>query len=206
MKLGFGQIEAALRERHSVHDDWHSAFRARLRYLQRADYGIPRAGVGRKANFGVGHALLLDLGLELENFGLEPTDVADLINDDRKELADAVWSVCAEPRTRKGRDEDRLLFIYPSALTFLMLPKGDKPEARRAYPILKHGLVSELTALFLADPHNALIRAAFLNLSFIVSELIEALAGEGADPEPFYSDLADWAVSEGAQQAYYGNR
>lgn len=190
LKLGFGQIERALWRLHNVLPERVSAFRARLRYLQRADYGIPRSGGGRKANFTIGHAVLFELGIELQQFGLTPTHVAELINTYRDELMAGLQLVCKTPGS-----EDVLLFFYPTALSFLEMPDGE--EGSLAVRILQHGSADgDLATRFLRGP-EALHRAAFINLAMIVEGLISKFATQ-SEEAAYYAELSAWASRGGA--------
>lgn len=194
LKLGFGQIEKALRELHFVAKDRHESFRARLRYLQRASYGITRAGVGRKANFELGDALLFQLGLELQEFGFSPHRLALLINENQAGLRAAVRQVCERDapvlKTAAARGvtdvEPIILMIFPSALT----------EGELMSMAIRHGTPRDVDLAGALEKRGA-PRWAVLNLSVIVSWLIAGLAdGKAVETAPYYSALMEWANQE----------
>lgn len=198
MRLGFGQIERAMQDIHAVDAEKMTAFRARLRYLQqRVDIGIPRGGVGRRANFTVGHALLFGLALELEQFGMTPEHVAEAIaalgtGPEMGTLREAVY----EAASRAGLDRPAvLLWFAPEALrdatrNVARAQRLNIPDL--ALMTISWSEASQIPAGFLST-QDGFQRLAIVNLSALIHCLVEALGG---DPAEYSHALIAWANDE----------
>jgi hypothetical protein len=194
MKLGFGQIERALTEMHSVEASRAKGFRARLRYLQqKVDIGLPRGGGGRRANFTIGHAFLLALALELEQFGMSPERVAAVIgslevSDEEGTLRYALY----EAADRVGTDRPAiLLWFVPESLSDATRAADHKYDLSAATcSWCEAGALPEN----LFEQSSAVWRIAVINLSGLIQGLAEHL-GCG-EPTEYVDALMAWANDE----------
>lgn len=187
MRLGFGQIEAALSEMHFVESSRSSAFRARLRYLQqRVNLGIPRGGTGRRPNFAVGHAFLFGLALELEQYGMTPETIAEMIEGNLTELREAVRTVASR---HGSASEAVIIWFIPDALGSSIADGRSIAAATFAW-CNASGLAEQIAPWLL--PAGPVARLAIVNLSALAGQIIDGLAS-GAEQAPFFAELAAWA-------------
>jgi len=191
MKLGFGEIERALQGLHEVAPSRGAAFRARLRYLQqKVDIGLPRGGTGRRANFTFGHAVLFALALDLEQFGMPPERIQLLFGTvgmdvEVTTLREAFYEVASRIGTDKG---PTLLWFVPEALS----DSTRDPIFDTSAHTVEWGECIPQNYLAAGSTRS---RLAIINLSVLVSSLMEQLGGE---PDAYVSALIAWANGEEA--------
>lgn len=193
VKLGFGQIEGALRRMHRVDDSRHARFRARLRYLQqRVDIGIPRGGGGRRANFAPEHALRFALALELEQTGLSPEQIATAFSGPlgrARSLLDLRPAIAAAIERLGTRRPAIMLWFTPEALRETT---RDASHPNLAWASVTWADIEEISQdQFLASAAST--RVSAINLCSLIAGLSANL---GSD---FVAATAAWASEQEAE-------
>lgn len=189
MHLLFGEVEALVREQHLIEEHRFSAFRARLKNLQRLGFpdGI-NTGKGRAARYLPDHVVLIALAMELAEFGLPPERSVRLLQSYR-------WTIANWARVAIDEASPPLVLLFDPALL------SDEPADLDPHPLdiatstfacVRADQVQEQFEIFYRAA--GIRRLVLLNLSTILEGLLSSVrerSGQAA-AEEFAKALATW--------------
>lgn len=165
----YAQVERVLADVHEVPPRLLGSFRGRIKHFQRLGIVPASPGRGRKIAYSVNDVLLWGFGLELSEFGIDPTVIREILKHAWPRVLDAV--------TRVG-PMDRFWFFSPSMVN--AAPKRDTPDdgSEDGPFVIWFRIIDKLDDI---DPQDVAAaerlkaRYGMINLTRLRREIVEAL-------------------------------
>ncbi|MCW3796487.1 hypothetical protein OMW55_01510 [Sphingomonas sp. BN140010] len=202
MQLSFAQVEGALAGAHSISADRRSAFRHRLKHVQRLNFlpGI-NTGRGRAATYSASDLFLLGVVLELNQLGLTPERAIGVVQDDMHAVAMAAHMAASKgvppalTETAQGESTriENPIFLYcdPHNLNDLTDPPDQVDWASQTFFYAGLGQILESFREWFT---HGVPRMSFFSVSTLLARLAIWLPSTTEERmSDFYAAVAAWA-------------
>lgn len=108
--LTYSQVEAVLAQIHFIDSDKMGAFRGRIKHFQRIGIVPASPGRGKKISYEIQDLLVWAYGLELAQFGIDPTVIKDFLKSTAIRFFDAFEKV-------DQKNHEIYLLLMPNIMT-----------------------------------------------------------------------------------------